>query len=73
MRGNIEVQIEGFLEKSGVDTIVMDAEGQVHEVDGGGARGEFPFKSSKFVIHILLKGFPAPSIFCGVGVWEPDS
>jgi hypothetical protein len=34
MRGNIEVQIEGFLEKSGVDTIVMDAEGQVHEVDG---------------------------------------
>jgi hypothetical protein len=53
--------------------MVADTDGQVHKVHDGGAGGEFPFKASKFIIHILLEGFPAPGIFCRVGAGEPNS
>ena len=71
MRGDVEVQVEGFRVEGGGNALILDGKSKVKEVHGGSARGGFPFEAVK-VIQASLETIPS-SMVGGGAKDNPDA
>jgi hypothetical protein len=73
MRGQVEIEVKGFLVQAGSKTAIVrvDTDAQVKEVNGWFARGEFPSQSAEW--SGFLEGRPKGFISLWVRVGDPGS
>ena len=70
MRGDVQVEIEGFFIECGGDGAIVDADGYVKEVNVRGEGFKFPL-DTMVGMHIKLEPLPISSIFHRVWAWYP--
>ena len=72
MGGDIQVEVEGFFVECGGDDAVVDADGDVQEINVRGERFKLPL-DTMVGMHIKLEPLPISSIFHGVWARYPYS